>query len=504
MIDRNGRIWAGMWQEGLFRITFPIGGKEPQIEDLGKYLNDQSVRSLFEDRDGNIWVGTRYRGLTVFSAKDNFKKVRHLNEEHGLFSNWVNTIEQSPDGTIWIGTLSGINKIIPDNQGYRVFNFSRIVNYFAAVYTIAFSGKNDLWCSSDRGLVRVTDQYLEKAKPLPVVITQVQIGRSDSNYASAAKLQLKYHENNARFEFTAPSYINETEMNYRYRLTGSGDTSWSDPANIHSVQYASLKPGTYRFEVSMIGWNGDPGPVDSFPFSIAAPFWQKWWFYAIIAALIFVMLYFVYRYRIRQLLKLQQVRNSIATDLHDDIGSTLTNISILSELTRKNLQEPPQANKYIQRITEEVTASGQALDDIIWSVNSKNDTLEETLVRMRRFAAELFDHTNTRCYLELEPDAAGKKLSMEQRRDLYLVYKESLNNIYKHATAQSVRITMSMVGNSVKLQIRDDGSGFDPEGISRGNGLNNLRTRVEKWKGKIKIISAPGKGSDIEILMPVN
>src|SRR6185295_16894337 len=110
-----------------------------------------------------------------------------------------------------------------------------------------------------------------------------------------------------------------------------------------------------------------------------------------------LLFYAFFRYRINQLMRLQQVRNRIVTDLHDDIGSTLTNISILSELSMKNISHPKMAQQFLGRITEESIASQQALDDIIWSVNSKNDSLTATLARMRRYAAELFENSDTSC-----------------------------------------------------------------------------------------------------------
>jgi len=201
--------------------------------------------------------------------------------------------------------------------------------------------------------------------------------------------------------------------------------------------------------------------------------------------------------------KIQRVRNRIATDLHDDIGSTLTNISILSQLGNNNLQQPQLAARYLDRIAEEVNASGQALDDIIWSVNSNHDTLEEMLVRMRRFAAELFDQSNVECKLELKQTVSGKKLNMEQRRDLYLIYKESLNNIYKHANAQRVYVELKMNKNTLTLTIRDDGKGFDPQIETDRNGLKNLKTRAEKWKGEMVISSQPQGGSVVSVTMAV-
>ena len=183
-------------------------------------------------------------------------------------------------------------------------------------------------------------------------------------------------------------------------------------------------------------------------------------------------------------MKLQQVRNRIATDLHDDIGSTLTNISILTELSKRNRKEPEKAEAYLDRISEEIDASGQALDDIIWSVNTKNDTLHETAARMRRYAAELFDARNIRYELKMDPLIAEKKIMMEQRRDLFLIFKESLNNIQKHAAASAVSISLFIEKENIKLIINDDGKGFDTTKPTHRNGIKNIEERVkpmERW-----------------------
>ena len=213
--------------------------------------------------------------------------------------------------------------------------------------------------------------------------------------------------------------------------------------------------------------------------------------------------YGLYRFRIRQILRLQRVRNNIATDLHDDIGASLTNISILSELGTKNLSEPGKALPFLQRISEEVQSSSQAMDDIIWSVNSRNDSLQETIARMRRYAAELFDNSNSNCHLQLDETSGNKKLSIEQRRDVYLIYKEALNNIHKHAHAKNVWIRVSQNQNHLYMQIKDDGKGFNTNLKTHRNGLKNLRSRVEKWNGKIKIESLENQGTMIEVRIPI-
>ena len=143
------------------------------------------------------------------------------------------------------------------------------------------------------------------------------------------------------------------------------------------------------------------------------------------------------------------------------------------------------------------------MDDIIWSVNSRNDSLQETMARMRRYAAELFDNSEMNCYLQLDEHTGHKKLSMEQRRDVYLIYKEALNNIHKHANARNIWIDVHQNQNHLLMQIKDDGGGFNTNSITHRNGLKNLRSRVEKWNGKIRIQSEENKGTNIEIKIPL-
>jgi signal transduction histidine kinase len=231
--------------------------------------------------------------------------------------------------------------------------------------------------------------------------------------------------------------------------------------------------------------------------------WQNAWFIIICIVVLAAVLYAFYRYRINQLIQLQQVRNRIATDLHDDIGTTLTNISILSELIRKNLYRKDQAELFLNRITEEVVRSSQALDDIVWSINTKNDTLEETVARMRRYAAEVLDAANITYFLQLDEQFEHYKLSMEQRRDCFLVFKESINNIYKHAKARNVFIRVWIDKGQLHMVIQDDGKGFDITTLTHRNGIKNIRNRIQRWHGSITMTSAEGEGTVTDVKMPV-
>ena len=228
--------------------------------------------------------------------------------------------------------------------------------------------------------------------------------------------------------------------------------------------------------------------------------------YILVGGLILILtsagLTFFYRYRIRQLEKLQSVKSRIASDLHDDIGATLTNINILAELCKQNFNKTGNADTFLNRISEEINTTSQALDDIIWSVNVHDDSFDEVILRMRRYAGELFDADKTNYIIQLDEKLSSIKLSMEQRRDLYLLFKESVNNIHKHATASNVSISITGEDHRILMKVEDDGKGFCMKETPR-NGLKNMHSRVQKWKGEMRVETVQDEGTQLFFIFPV-
>jgi len=507
-VDRNGSLWAGTWFGGLYRINYSFVGDSLQFEtkDLSHLVPDKCIRSLFTDKEGNVWVGTRYRGaFRLTPGANDVYSVISFDQQQGLSSNFIKSFAETPNGDIWVGTFYGLNKLVKKKNQFKVFNFSRVANFFHEIFQIVNAGNNEWWCVTSHKIVKFRDENLENVPLSKAAITLIKLGNQQDRiniYNTDTVISLKHFQNYASFEFSSPGFINEKQNQYSYRLLGTIDTTWSFPGNGHDVSYASLQPGEYTFEVRTIGWDGEAGEAASFNFSIRPPFWKTGWFIFAVIAVVAGLLYLVYRSRIRQLQRIQQVRNRIANDLHDDIGSTLTNISILTELSQKSRSEPASSDTYLERIREEIDLSSQALDDIIWSVNSKNDTLQQTAARMRRYAAELFDARSITYELTMDLQVAGKKIMMEQRRDLYLIYKEALNNILKHAEASAVSISLQVENDSMLLSICDNGIGFNTAQQTHRNGISNMMERAKRWKGSLQVKSANSEGTVILVKLP--
>jgi signal transduction histidine kinase len=507
--DRNGRIWAGTFSDGLYWINYTLNGGVFKIQAtriFQKQIPDERIRSLFIDSKNNIWVGARFGGVfCIQPTAANKYHIKTYNVRSGLSANWVTAITEDPKGNIWIGSAQGIDKLIPGNGGYRIFNFGKMNHLSFPINKIKFIPTGQMLAAGLDGLIIAHDEELDTISPGKVFITNIKADFEPVNEnGSSNHHQLSYKNSGIRFAFASPNYFNEKCNSFTYRLLGSADTSWTVADNSQSVNYANLQPGIYNFEVRVAGWNGEWSEAVTYKFSVNKPYWQTLWFILLAAMLLAALLYAIYRYRVTQLLRLQKVRNAIATDLHDEIGSTLTNINILSTLSRNNLEKPKEAQNFLGRISEEVSNSMQALDDIIWSVNSKNDSLGESVLRMRRYAAELFDAGQIDYDIKMDERLEEKKLSMQQRRDLYLLYKEIVNNIYKHAAASKVNIELGIHENKIVLLVIDDGVGYDAAKSTNRNGIRNMHLRVGKWNGSIHITTSPGKGTNIQINLPID
>ncbi len=505
---KNKTLWGATWENGLLKINIRNVNDSLQLHIADTFVHrlpDKHIRAVYADRENEVWIGTRYKGIIrLRELPDGKHEIQQYGTVQGLSSDFVLSINRDAKGNIWVGTMQGLDKLIPSENGYRVFNFGKLNKFFSRVRDIILLDDNSMLTVENPYLTLMRDTQRDTLPALPVYITKISGSIADSSFTLyAGNLRLPYNKANIYFEFSAPQFINEDFTKYSYRLSGSGDTAWRISGKSHSVYFASLRPGHYRFEVRALGFNGEWGMPAVYDFIVNTPFWQKAWFIGLMITLVGLLLYALYRYRIQQLVRLQKVRNRIATDLHDEIGSNLTNISILSSLGKKKLSEPEKVNDFLKRISEEVADSSQALDDIIWSVNASHDTLEETVARMRRYAAELFDAANIRYELYLDAAFEEKKLDMEQRRDIYLLYKEAVNNISKHAQATQVSIQIAIQLNELWLTIKDDGKGFEPNKETGRHGIKGMKERIQKWKGEVVIKSAANQGTSIQIRLPV-
>lgn len=498
--DEEGNMWMGAqngrglvkWQRSSGRFSlFPPA--------YNTAFDNGDILSLWADRRGHVWVGTS-GGLVKWDIKDNHRVKIEMST--GLSANFVYALCGDDSGHLWIGTHNGLDCLDLSNDRLTQLG---VPGPFSdnAIVGLAYDRLRDkIYCTTLRHFITIQPgSWLNQQATSRMLLTSVS---SDGQPIGIdPEIRLPHHQGNIGIGFTGINLSNGSQNSYYYQLEGAGK-DWIGIGRQRQVSFSNLAPGRYVFHVKARaeggGWSLNEARL---VFVVKPPFWKTTAFVILLSLLILSGFYILYRYRIRQLLRLQQVRDRIATDLHDDIGSTLTNIHILSELSRANITEPDKAQPFLRRISEEISNSSQALDDIVWSINTRNDSFEQIAARMRRYAAEIFDSENILYSLELDERLAPRKMKMDQRRDLYLLFKEAVNNIYKHAGAKQVRISISIEKGSLWLDIGDDGIGFDSSRPNARNGLKSMQARAARWRGDCFIESVQGKGTRIRISLPL-
>jgi signal transduction histidine kinase len=279
--------------------------------------------------------------------------------------------------------------------------------------------------------------------------------------------------------------------------------------NLQAV-YNLLPAGNYTFLVKAQNEEGVFSKnTTQIHFIIHPPFWQATWFITLEVLVCAIVIYYLYRMRINRLLHVERVRSRLARDLHDDMGSTLSTINILSNMAMKKLEKDTAATReYITRISNNSSRIMEAMDDIVWSINPLNDTMPRVIARMKEFAGSVLESKDIEYAFEIEEYVKDVGFDMESKRELYLIFKETINNLVKYSGCTKVTITMNHKKKIFILKVIDNGVGFntqDPElqSTQRGNGLRNMQSRAEHINGRLTITSAPGCGTTVEVMIPI-
>jgi signal transduction histidine kinase len=499
LVDRSGRLWYGTWAAGLGFIedeadTFAISKGPAIIEGAG-------VRSLFEDREGSVWIGTRYAGL-VRSRDGEYKTI---SVKDGLLSNAIWSIAET-DHRIWCGTDVGLE--IVDKQTLRPLS-PKAELMGNRVYACGSFRNEFVWCVLANELV-VYEQP-EKATsspPPPVYIKSYTVNGIAMSPDSSHEFD--HTQNSCTIDFVGISFKDEHNVRYQYRMMGH-DSLWTRPSKEHSVTYASLRPGTYEFEVQAINADGIASiQPASISFVIVPPLWSRWWFIVGIVLLCLSILYGLFRYRLYHLMGLEQLRLRIASDLHDDVASTLSSIAFFTESLRQHVGKPSErARELLEKISSLSLEAEDAVGDIVWSVAPQHDTLEELFIRMRDFGSDICIANGMEFSATFNESGSSQRLSDVLRKSLYLVFKEAMHNVIKHSRAASVRLELFFEKGSLHLALTDDGIGFTPPGetgdpaVARGHGLRNMTKRAESVDARFTIDSSSGKGTTVSLIVPM-
>lgn len=277
------------------------------------------------------------------------------------------------------------------------------------------------------------------------------------------------------------------------------DHSWNYSGNLRIASYTDIKPGHYTFKVK--GANNDGlwnSRLTTIEVIISPPWWQTWWFYALCSITCCLLAYIIYRVRLKQVLQLYKLRSSIAKDLHDDVGSALSSIAMLSNIAQDGKTTAHlKPDEIFSRIGDTSKRMIDLMDDIVWSVNPDNDRFNNMLIRMREYAVEMLEIKDIAFTFKVAEDIGDLRLPMQMRKDYFLIYKEAINNLTKYANCTQAAITIERNGRNIITTVADNGNGFNPDIITSGNGLRNMQARATSLKGRLEYKTGIGKGTQV-------
>jgi len=301
-------------------------------------------------------------------------------------------------------------------------------------------------------------------------------------------IHLAYNERYFTLRFSTLKFENTSRTQYAYKMNGL-DNQWHY-TNAPFVSYSNLDGGSYELFVKAsldgIAWS----PQRRIAISVAPPFWQTWWFYTIWGVVVLAALYAFYRIRIQRLKHEMYLRARIARDLHDDVGSTLSSLHMVSTLAAKKItDDPAKATELLLIMTESSERMTSNMQDIVWAANPLNDSFSQIIARMQEFAAQTLELKNIALFFNADEKIKALKLRVQYRSDLFMIFKECVNNIAKHSNANNAWITLSRNNKHILLEIKDDGKGFDVAQGTKGNGLRNIQARAKALNGKLHVES---------------
>ena len=324
-------------------------------------------------------------------------------------------------------------------------------------------------------------------------------------------IALRYYQNYFSIEFAAPAFTGEP-VKYAYMLQGL-DKNWLNAGNRNFVNYSNLRGGNYVFKVRASNSKGNwSNEIASINITVIPPFWRKGWFFFICAVVIAGAVYTLYRYRISELLKRQAIRNKIAQDLHDNMGSTLGSISVYSQVAKiYNQQNKQEAlEETLEKIGETSGEMINEMGDIVWAINPRNDHIGTIFQRMESYAKPLLQLKNIEFNFSYDEAIPSLNLQMDKRKNFYLIFKEAVNNAVKYADCKTLVVTVRLEHRKIHLIIQDDGKGFDMQQLQSalskslsGNGLRNMQMRAKEMKAQFDINSASGKGTCISLVFDI-
>lgn len=523
--DASGTLWVGTQKGTLHRRH--RGEKEFTAVGADDGLPGQKIQVIHADGAGQLWIGTRGGGLVRF--KHNQFKI--ITKARGIPDDDIRQILADDAGGLWIGCARGLFRArggdlelaIKDKKfavecvlfgaSYGLNNFEFQEGFRNAMCK---TREGRLWFATTRGAVEVDPTRCDfQDEPPPVYIEAITVDGRPLPLRAGSPVEIPPASGRVEFSYTATSFSAPENIRFRHRLENL-DNDWVDTGNDRTVTYFRMSPGEYRFRVIARGSSGIWNQVGAnIAFTVKPTLWETLWFRSLVMAIAVLVIGTVVRVillgRIRRRLKeleqsqaLENERRRIARDMHDELGASLTRLALMSEQARRSPKLDPEVAGKIGRISQTATEVAHTLDQIVWTVNPGNDTLERLIGYLSHYATEFLSPTSIRLTQELPRPGVDYSVKSDLRHQLFLTFQEALNNAVKHSSATEIKLRIWLEGQTLHIYIADNGKGFNlQESEGKGEGLTTLRQRLAPEGGQCLIESAPGQGACVTITLPL-
>lgn len=509
IVDKNNNLWVATAYDGLYKATFDKTETEIIPIDIKVYvsgngtnnISDNKINHICIAKDGVIWIGTN-QGLNRLDPESG-EIILYL-EEDGLANNLIYGIVEDDNGNLWISTNNGLSKSFVEN-GKRVFRnyiqrdglqsneFNQASCYKSSDGTVYFGGIN--------GFNYFKPEEVTDNQNLPQIeITRIKVVDEDISPRKLKNntLEVSYFQNILSFTFAALEYTDPVRNKYKYLLEGFHD-EWIDAGNFRYATFTNLDPGDYKLKVIASNndgiWTNEAGILNII---VNPPFYQTYWFYSLVTSLFLFVVYRFYYIKIQRKLEMDKLRLKIASDLHDEVGSSLSQIAINASMINyeSDIDKIKKKGEIIQ------TKSGamiNTMNDVIWSIDSRNDRLESLIDRIKRTAMDLASSKEIRVDFQIKISTPHKNLKVNLRQNIFLIVKEAINNAVKYSGAELITIRISESSDILNISVVDNGSGLPEKIESKGSGLKNMKHRAELINGKVNFINNNGLTIELSV-----
>lgn len=492
----ESEILIGTLGSGILKLNY----KTNQIK---KYLPDstqqKSIQSNFiytlEKLDSNrVYLGTQ-DGLFAYNILD--ERIESLNSENKNNIGPIYNISKDQFGNLICVGGKGMFRVNWNQKA--LINLSRRsnINHLNLNQAKYISSQDRLYLTSEESIyeLKINEEYFNpKFQP---IIHSIQSFDKIINIVNANEIVLDSYHNSFTILFGISNIYFKDDFNLFYKMD---DEDWRLTTN-GEVNFSRLKGGSHTFKLKATykGNQNISKEIEQLIY-IEKMYYENGWFYALISIITLAILYFIYRIRINKLLAIEKVRFQLSRDLHDDMGSTLSTINILSSMANSKLQQDPRAAEaYLAKISAYSTQMMESMDDIVWSINPLNDSMQKIINRMREFAIGILEPKDIAIIFNISEKANDIKLSMSKRRNLFLIFKEIINNSAKYSNCSKVEVEIKIIHHHLILIVKDNGIGFNFNDEIDGNGLNNMKKRAQQMKAKLDINSILNLGTRITL-----